>query len=207
MPVLGYDARGSGPTLLLVHGFPLDRAMWDAVLEPLAHTSRVIAVDLRGRGKSQRRGWSGLDARRPGQRRRRDHRRARRRVRRRRRALDGWLRALRAASAPPREGAHGAVAEHARDGGRRYWQEGARGGGEGGAPSRHRCTLRVARRQGSSARREPRGEREAPRDVRAHARRDLRARRTRDPRSARTPRGISEDWGCRYASSTAPPTC
>ncbi len=52
MPVLGYDAWGSGPALVLVHGFPLDRAMWDAVLEPLAHMSRVIAVDLRGRGKS-----------------------------------------------------------------------------------------------------------------------------------------------------------
>lgn len=49
---LGYDESGSGPVLLLVHGFPLDRTMWEEQLKGLSDVRRVIAVDLRGRGKS-----------------------------------------------------------------------------------------------------------------------------------------------------------
>lgn len=44
--------RGSGPPLLLVHGFPLDHAMWAAQLEDLSRDARVIAPDLRGFGAS-----------------------------------------------------------------------------------------------------------------------------------------------------------
>lgn len=49
---LAYDDRGSGPTLLLVHGFPLDHAMWSAQLAALAPTHRVLAPDLPGFGRS-----------------------------------------------------------------------------------------------------------------------------------------------------------
>lgn len=50
--ILGYDEAGEGPVLLLVHGFPLDRSMWEHQLEGLSDIRRVVAVDLRGRGKS-----------------------------------------------------------------------------------------------------------------------------------------------------------
>lgn len=44
--------RGSGPVLLLVHGFPLDHQMWRHQLDGLASEYRVIAPDLRGFGQS-----------------------------------------------------------------------------------------------------------------------------------------------------------
>lgn len=59
--VLGYDEAGQGEVLLLVHGFPLDRTMWAEQLAGLSDIRRVVAVDLRGRGKSpddQTDGWS-----------------------------------------------------------------------------------------------------------------------------------------------------
>jgi len=49
---LNYALRGSGPPLLLVHGFPLDHSMWRGQLEALSATHRVIAPDLRGFGAS-----------------------------------------------------------------------------------------------------------------------------------------------------------
>jgi 3-oxoadipate enol-lactonase len=39
-------------TLLLVHGFPLDRRMWHEQIESLSKVARVIVPDLRGFGKS-----------------------------------------------------------------------------------------------------------------------------------------------------------
>jgi 3-oxoadipate enol-lactonase len=44
--------QGSGPPLVLVHGFPLDHTMWDAQVEALSGRYRVIAPDLRGFGQS-----------------------------------------------------------------------------------------------------------------------------------------------------------
>ncbi len=44
--------RGSGPVLLLVHGYPLDHQMWRHQLDGLAADYRVIAPDLRGFGQS-----------------------------------------------------------------------------------------------------------------------------------------------------------
>jgi pimeloyl-ACP methyl ester carboxylesterase len=57
---LGFDEAGSGDVLLLVHGFPLDRSMWGDQLAGLADIRRVVAVDLRGRGKSpaEGEGWT-----------------------------------------------------------------------------------------------------------------------------------------------------
>lgn len=43
---------GSGPPLLLVHGFPLDHRMWQAQIEELARDACVLAPDLRGFGDS-----------------------------------------------------------------------------------------------------------------------------------------------------------
>lgn len=49
---LAVEDRGSGPVLLLVHGFPLDHTMWNAQIEALSDRCRVIAPDLRGFGRS-----------------------------------------------------------------------------------------------------------------------------------------------------------
>ncbi|MDB5307039.1 MAG: alpha/beta hydrolase [Gemmataceae bacterium] len=55
------DSRGTklastdssdGPTLVLLHAFPLDREMWRPQLTGLAGTARVLAVDLPGFGQS-----------------------------------------------------------------------------------------------------------------------------------------------------------
>lgn len=43
---------GTGPPLLLVHGFPLDHRMWQAQIDGFKSTHRVIAPDLRGFGGS-----------------------------------------------------------------------------------------------------------------------------------------------------------
>ncbi|MBM3985554.1 MAG: alpha/beta hydrolase, partial [Planctomycetes bacterium] len=44
--------QGRGPPVLLVHGFPLDHAMWAAQVDALAPGHRVLAPDLRGFGGS-----------------------------------------------------------------------------------------------------------------------------------------------------------
>ncbi len=49
---LGYDDAGEGEVLLLVHGFPVDRRIWAHQVSGLSDVRRVVAVDLRGRGKS-----------------------------------------------------------------------------------------------------------------------------------------------------------
>jgi 3-oxoadipate enol-lactonase len=49
---IGCEVRGEGPPVVLLHGFPLDRAMWDAQVPALASEFKVIAPDLRGFGKS-----------------------------------------------------------------------------------------------------------------------------------------------------------
>lgn len=45
---------GSGPALLLLHGFPHTWRVWSQVIPQLATTHRVIAPDLRGLGASRR---------------------------------------------------------------------------------------------------------------------------------------------------------
>lgn len=50
---MAYDELGAGPAVLLIHGFPLNRQMWQPQLSPLAQAGyRVIAPDLRGFGES-----------------------------------------------------------------------------------------------------------------------------------------------------------
>lgn len=49
---LNVRQEGQGPPLLLVHGFPLDHAMWDEQVVEFSRDFHVIAPDLRGFGGS-----------------------------------------------------------------------------------------------------------------------------------------------------------
>lgn len=45
---VAYRERGVGPTLALLHAFPLFSEMWEPQLEVLHDVARVVAVDMRG---------------------------------------------------------------------------------------------------------------------------------------------------------------
>jgi pimeloyl-ACP methyl ester carboxylesterase len=49
---LFFTDQGAGPTVALIHGFPLDSRMWDAQAAELSDCCRVIRPDLRGFGRS-----------------------------------------------------------------------------------------------------------------------------------------------------------
>jgi haloacetate dehalogenase len=49
---LNFEVHGSGPPVVLLHGFPETHVCWDAVTECLASTNTVIRPDLRGYGES-----------------------------------------------------------------------------------------------------------------------------------------------------------
>jgi len=49
---LGYEQDGSGPPLVLIHAFPLNRAMWGPQVAALRDLCTVITPDLRGFGES-----------------------------------------------------------------------------------------------------------------------------------------------------------
>jgi 3-oxoadipate enol-lactonase len=49
---IAYEVRGAGPTLLLLHAFPLGQRMWDPQVEALSPRFRVVRFDLRGFGGS-----------------------------------------------------------------------------------------------------------------------------------------------------------
>lgn len=49
---LAFDDRGEGSTVVLVHGHPFDRSMWEPQREALSRRFRVITPDLRGYGQS-----------------------------------------------------------------------------------------------------------------------------------------------------------
>ncbi|KJL24451.1 Haloacetate dehalogenase H-1 [Microbacterium oxydans] len=48
------EVRGSGPAVLLLHGYPETKAMWSAVAADLARDHTVVAADLRGYGDSDK---------------------------------------------------------------------------------------------------------------------------------------------------------
>jgi 3-oxoadipate enol-lactonase len=49
---LNYSDKGSGPPVVLLHAFPLNRRMWDVQIEAWLDRYRVIAPDWRGFGES-----------------------------------------------------------------------------------------------------------------------------------------------------------
>ncbi len=51
---IAYDTEGSGPPVLLLHGFPQTRAMWNRVAGALAERFTVVTADLRGYGASSK---------------------------------------------------------------------------------------------------------------------------------------------------------
>ena len=52
--VIGYEATGEGPPLVLVHGAAADRRQWQRLIPLLAPSFTVVAIDRRGRGLSGR---------------------------------------------------------------------------------------------------------------------------------------------------------
>lgn len=52
MTDLFFTDKGSGPTVVLIHGFPFDHSIWDEFSAQLADRCRVITIDLPGFGKS-----------------------------------------------------------------------------------------------------------------------------------------------------------
>ena len=50
---LAYEATGSGRPLLLLHGYPLSRAIWQPQLEGLLDAAWMVAPDLRGHGETE----------------------------------------------------------------------------------------------------------------------------------------------------------
>lgn len=51
---LGYRELGSGPAVLLLHGWPTSSYLWREVMPPIAAGNRVVAVDLPGLGVSDK---------------------------------------------------------------------------------------------------------------------------------------------------------
>jgi pimeloyl-ACP methyl ester carboxylesterase len=51
---IAYEVRADGPPLVLVHGITESRRAWDPLLDALAADHRVVALDLRGHGESER---------------------------------------------------------------------------------------------------------------------------------------------------------
>jgi 3-oxoadipate enol-lactonase len=49
---VGYEVRGAGPPIVLLHPFPFARGIWGALADVLAQGHRVIAVDARGFGET-----------------------------------------------------------------------------------------------------------------------------------------------------------
>ncbi len=50
--IVGYAEAGQGRPLVLIHGYPLNRTMWEPQLSGLAGIARMIAPDLWGFGES-----------------------------------------------------------------------------------------------------------------------------------------------------------
>lgn len=55
---LAYDDQGSGPPLVFLHAFPLNRTMWAPQIAVLSRHFRTIAIDFRGHGESDAPLWN-----------------------------------------------------------------------------------------------------------------------------------------------------
>ena len=51
---LGYRESGTGPPVLLLHGWPTSSFLWRDVMVPIARANRVVAIDLPGFGASDK---------------------------------------------------------------------------------------------------------------------------------------------------------
>ena len=51
---ISYDVAGEGPPVLLLHGFPQSRVMWDRIGADLQREFTVVRADLRGYGASSK---------------------------------------------------------------------------------------------------------------------------------------------------------
>jgi 3-oxoadipate enol-lactonase len=49
---MAYDEAGSGPGVVLLHGYPFNRSMWEEQTAALGTNYRVITPDLRGHGET-----------------------------------------------------------------------------------------------------------------------------------------------------------
>jgi len=58
---LAYEIHGTGKTIVLLHGFPLDAAMWQPQVEALSADYQVIVPNLRGYGGSTQTEQDGTD--------------------------------------------------------------------------------------------------------------------------------------------------
>jgi pimeloyl-ACP methyl ester carboxylesterase len=54
---IAFTDQGTGVPILFVHGFPLNRAIWESQVESLSSSFRIITVDLRGHGESDAPLW------------------------------------------------------------------------------------------------------------------------------------------------------
>jgi pimeloyl-ACP methyl ester carboxylesterase len=54
---IAYTDQGKGTSILLIHGYPLNKTMWEPQAKDLSTTFRVITVDLRGHGESSAPLW------------------------------------------------------------------------------------------------------------------------------------------------------
>jgi pimeloyl-ACP methyl ester carboxylesterase len=50
---MAYTDVGRGTPLLFIHGYPLNRHLWEPQVEGLSQEARILAPDLRGHGESQ----------------------------------------------------------------------------------------------------------------------------------------------------------
>ena len=49
---LSYEVCGTGPPVVLIHGFSLDMTMWDNEVHELSSSHSIVRYDLRGHGRS-----------------------------------------------------------------------------------------------------------------------------------------------------------
>jgi 3-oxoadipate enol-lactonase len=54
---IAYDDRGTGPPIVFLHAFPLNRSMWAPQVAALSRRFRTVAIDLRGLGESDAPFW------------------------------------------------------------------------------------------------------------------------------------------------------
>ena len=50
---MAYSEKGQGIPLLFIHGYPLNRKMWQPQLDGLSEFAHILAIDLRGHGDTQ----------------------------------------------------------------------------------------------------------------------------------------------------------